>query len=203
MNKGGGKRDRKVARTGASTYREGGGEAKKNSILHRPSVTRMRGSWTAIYTYLSGLGIECYRPGPAKAVKAKVIALYAVVLSNANHRRQNVRRGEANRVCGLTAPLLNPISSLPVSLASSRFIHRFCVSTALRNSSTSQHFLLPFQFHDWPGGRGREGEARRRNFSIDRSPSAIRPRSVTNMVKNRLKTIYKPINHPAKFRFES
>lgn len=31
------------------------------------------------------------------AVKAKVIALYAVVLSNANHRRQNVRRGEANR----------------------------------------------------------------------------------------------------------
>jgi len=33
----------------------------------------------------------------AAAVKAKVIALYALVLSNANHRRQNVRRAVAPR----------------------------------------------------------------------------------------------------------
>jgi len=33
----------------------------------------------------------------AAAVKAKVIALYALVLSNANHRRQNVGRAVAPR----------------------------------------------------------------------------------------------------------
>lgn len=70
-----------------------------------------------VYTHIyPGTGIECYRS--AEAVKAKVIALYAVVLSNANHRRQNVRRGEANRVCGRTAPLLKSLHGSPSRLVS-------------------------------------------------------------------------------------
>lgn len=71
--------------------------------------------------YLSSGGIECYRS--VEAVKAKVIALYAVVLSNANHRRQNVCRGEANRICGWTAPLLKPFRGSP-----SRLRLSFCFS---------------------------------------------------------------------------
>lgn len=62
---------------------------------------------STMQSYLSGAQIESYRS--VVAVKAKVIALYAVVLSNANHRRQNVRRAEANRICGWTAPLLKPL----------------------------------------------------------------------------------------------
>lgn len=77
------------------------------------------------------------------AVKAKVIALYAVVLSNANHRRQNVRRGEANRVCGLTAPLLNPIPLSSLYLTASVYIYIYIPIHRLRNSSSP----LPFQFH--------------------------------------------------------
>lgn len=71
--------------------------------------------------YLSSGGIECYRS--VEAVKAKVIALYAVVLSNANHQRQNVCRGEANRICGWTAPLLKPFRGSP-----SRLRLSFCSS---------------------------------------------------------------------------
>lgn len=112
----------------------------------------------------------------SEAVKAKVIALYAVVLSNANHRRQNVRRGEANRVCGLTAPLLNPISLLPVSLPSSRFIPPLLYTSdpPLRNVLAQ----LP--------------------FPISRSAGKFFSTSSANTIKN---TIYKPINHPVESRF--
>lgn len=112
----------------------------------------------------------------SEAVKAKVIALYAVVLSNANHRRQNVRRGEANRVCGLTAPLLNPISLLPVSLPSSRFIPPLLYTSdpPLRNVLAQ----LP--------------------FPISRSAGKFFSTSPANTIKN---TIYKPINHPVESRF--
>ena len=54
-------------------------------------------------------GIECYRS--VETVKAKVIALYAVVLSNANHRRQNVRRV----VCGLDGAVLKAVPRLSIS----------------------------------------------------------------------------------------
>lgn len=66
------------------------------------------------------------------AVKAKVIALYAVVLSNANHRRQNVRRGEANR-------RLRPDDAALRRLTASVYIYIF----RLRNSS-SPNFLSNF-----------------------------------------------------------
>jgi len=51
-------------------------------------------------------------------VKAKVIALYALVLSNANHRRQNVRRAAANRARGRTAApsLLRPRGGRPCAI---------------------------------------------------------------------------------------
>lgn len=113
----------------------------------------------------------------SEAVKAKVIALYAVVLSNANHRRQNVRRGEANRVCGLTAPLLNPISLLPVSLPSSRFIPPLLYTSdpPLRNVLAQ----LP--------------------FPISRSAGKFFSTSSANTIKN---TIYQSrINHPVESRF--
>lgn len=93
--------------------------------------------------YLFEAGIESYRS--VGAVKAKVIALYAVVLSNANHWRQNVRRAEANRICGRTAPLLKPrhgspsrrvlaptlprlASSCPADMLVSATSARFCAS---------------------------------------------------------------------------
>lgn len=80
------------------------------------------------------------------AVKAKVIALYAVVLSNANHRRQNVRRGEANRVCGLTAPLLNPIPLSSLYLTASVYIFRSTDCEIPR-----RHFLSNFTFAEMKG----------------------------------------------------
>lgn len=127
----------------------------------------------------------------SEAVKAKVIALYAVVLSNANHRRQNVRRGEANRVCGLTAPLLNPISS-PSPSPRPALSARPTASVRIRSTVAKflHNFLLPFPIS--------RSSARREIFQ----PTAHPPRStLTNMVKNRSKTIYNPINHPAESRF--
>lgn len=61
-----------------------------------------------------------------------VIALYAVVLSNANHRRQNVRRA----VCGWTAPFLKPLRDSPSRLVSFCFSGiRLLVPLLLRGSS--------------------------------------------------------------------
>lgn len=82
------------------------------------------------------------------AVKAKVIALYAVVLSNANHRRQNVRRGEANRVCGLTAPLLNPIPLSSLYLTASVYIYIFRSTDC---EIPRRHFLSNFTFAEMKG----------------------------------------------------
>lgn len=90
----------------------------------------------------------------SEAVKAKVIALYAVVLSNANHRRQNVRRGEANRVCGLTAPLLNPISS-PSPSPRPALSARPTASVRIRSTVAKflHNFLLPFPISRSSGRR--------------------------------------------------
>lgn len=78
------------------------------------------------------------------AVKAKVIALYAVVLSNANHRRQNVRRGEANRRLRPDDAALKPdppLVALSARLTASVYIYIYIFR--LRNSS-SPNFLSNF-----------------------------------------------------------
>lgn len=101
------------------------------------------------------------------AVKAKVIALYAVVLSNANHRRQNVRRGEANRRLRPDDAALKPdppLVALSARLTASVYIYIYIPIAKFLLAK------LPFQF------RRDEGEI---------FPSATN--MVTNMVKNRLK----------------
>lgn len=65
--------------------------------MRRAAAVRKRVSVHASSQYICR---ESYR---STTVKAKVIALYALVLSNANHRRQNVRRAAANRARGRTA----------------------------------------------------------------------------------------------------
>lgn len=68
----------------------------------------------------------CRESHRSATVKARVIALYALVLSNANHRRQNVRRAVAPRRIALVAGRRRSSSAVAFKLS---------ISPAARDSS--------------------------------------------------------------------
>jgi len=93
------RRELALARVGRRGER-GGPIPKENSLLPARCSGRRetRARWRRRNIFAaSPIGWSAAAAAAAAAVKAKVIALYALVLSNANHRRQNVRRAAAPR----------------------------------------------------------------------------------------------------------
>lgn len=114
---------------------------KKERALFSPAwrdghgETRERARAAASSQYI------CRESHRSATVKARVIALYALVLSNANHRRQNVRRAVAPRRIALVAGRRR--SSLLSSRSRWRVIPRVTSSTHVCLPSKARFCVLP------------------------------------------------------------